>query len=219
MLEIRNINKSFGKKEILKDVSLKCNIGDIIGIFGRNGSGKSSLLKIIHGTLKADSIELEINSKLINPKKIIPSKSIAYLPQDSFLPKNLKVRNVIPLFFSNGDDQDKIFYSKGISHFENKKISTLSIGQLRYLEILLIGNLEHTYIMFDEPFSMVEPLYKEIIKEFIIDLKNEKGLIITDHYYNDVLEITDRNYIIKNGQKFKIKSKEDLEKFEYLRKN
>ena len=73
--------------------------------------------------------------------------------------------------------------------------------------------------MFDEPFSMVEPLYKDIIKEFLIDLKNEKGLIITDHYYNDVLEITDRNFIIKSGQKLNIKGKEDLEKFEYLRKN
>lgn len=219
MLEVRNINKSFKEKEILKDVSLRCDIGDVIGIFGRNGSGKSSLLKIIHGTLKADSIKLEINSKLINPKKIIPSKSIAYLPQDSFLPKNLKVRNIIPLFFSNGNNQDKIFYSKGISHFENKKIGTLSLGQLRYLEILLIGNLEHPYVMFDEPFSMVEPLYKDIIKEFLIGLKNEKGLIITDHYYNDVLEITDRNFIIKSGQKLNIKGKEDLEKFEYLRKN
>lgn len=219
MLEAQHINKSFGEKKLLKDVSLKCNIGDIIGIFGRNGSGKSSLFKIILGILKADTIKLEINSKPIHPKKIITSKSIAYLPQDSFLPKNLKVRNIILLFFSNAYSQDKIFYSKGVSNFENKTIGTLSSGQLRYLEILIIGNLQHSYVMFDEPFSKVEPLYKDIIKEFLIDLKNEKGLIITDHYYNDVLEITNRNFIIKNGKKFNVKGIEDLEKFEYLRKN
>lgn len=219
MLEIQGVNKSFGKKEVLKDISLKCNIGNIIGIFGRNGSGKSSLLKIIHGTLKADSIKIKIDSKIINSKKIIPAKHIAYLPQETFLPKNLKVREIIPLFFTSGDNQDRIFYSKGVSHFENKKIGTLSLGQLKYLEILLIGNLTHSYIMLDEPFSMIEPLYKDVIKEFLIALKSKKGLIITDHYYNDVLEITDRNFIIKDGEKHYVKNKEDLTKYEYLNRN
>lgn len=219
MLEIQNVSKSFGEKEILKDISLKCNIGNIIGIFGRNGSGKSSLLKIIHGTLKADSIKIEIDSETIKPKEIIPARHIAYLPQETFLPKNLKVRDIVPLFYPNGDNQDRIFYSKGISHFENKKIGTLSLGQLRYLEILLIGNLTHSYIMLDEPFSMIEPIYKDVIKEFLVDLKSKKGLIITDHYFNDVLEITDRNFIIKNGEKLYVKNETDLAKYEYLNKN
>jgi len=219
LLETKNINKTFGKKVILNDISLKCDIGDIIGIFGRNGSGKSSLLKIIHGTLKADSISIKINSQIVKPKEIIPSKHIAYLPQETFLPKNLKVRNIISLFFPNGNNQDRIFYSKGVSYFENKKIGTLSLGQLRYLEILLIGNLDHPYMMFDEPFSMIEPIYKDVIKEFLVDLKRKKGLIITDHYYNDVLEITDRKFIIKNGKKLPVKDETDLAKYEYLKRN
>lgn len=219
MLEIENIKKAFEKKVILNGISLKCDIGDIIGIFGKNGSGKSSLLKIIHGTLKADTIIMKINSKIVNPKEIIPSKQLAYLPQETFLPKNLKVRDIIPLFFPDGNNQDKIFYSKGVSHFENKKIGTLSLGQLRYLEILLIGNLNHPYIMLDEPFSMIEPIYKDVIKEFLVDLKRKKGLIITDHYYNDVLEITESNFIIKNGKKLPIKDETDLAKYEYLKRN
>lgn len=219
MLEVQNINKSFGKKVILKNISFHCNIGEIIGIFGRNGSGKSSLLKIIHGTLKSNTGEIEINSEILTRKKIILSKLIAYLPQDTFLPGNIKVRNIIPLFFPDGDYQDKIFYAKGVSHIANKKIGTLSLGQLRYLEILLIGHLEHPYMMLDEPFSMIEPLYIEIIKEFLISLKSEKGLIITDHYYKDVLEVTDRNFVIKNGEQLWVKDKIDLEGFGYLKSN
>jgi len=74
-------------------------------------------------------------------------------------------------------------------------------------------------MMLDEPFSMIEPLYIEIIKEFLISLKSEKGLIITDHYYKDVLEVTDRNFVIKNGEQLWVKDKIDLEGFGYLKSN
>ena len=219
LLEITNLNKSYGDKTILKNISLVCYVGEIIGIFGRNGTGKSTLLKLIFGTVKADSILLKINSEIISQKNIIPSKKIAYLPQDTFLPKEKKVRAIIPLFFPNGNDQDKIFYAPQVSNFEKTLIGKLSLGQLRYLELLIIGNLDHQFLMLDEPFSMIEPIYKDVIKTLLLKLKESKGIILTDHYYNDVLEITDKNFVIKDSEKIEISTKDDLVKYEYLNLN
>ncbi|MDO5969284.1 ATP-binding cassette domain-containing protein [Flavivirga aquimarina] len=219
LLKVTNLNKSYGKKSILKNISLECKTGEIIGVFGRNGTGKSTLLKLIFGTVKADSIIIKINSETIPQKNVIPSKKIAYLPQNTFLPKEQKVRTIIPLFFPNGDDQDKIFYSPQVSSFEKIKVGKLSLGQLRYLELLIIGNLNHPFLMLDEPFSMIEPIYKDTIKSLLIKLKESKGIILTDHYYNDVLEITDKNFVLKDTEKIQIMDKDDLVKHEYLRSN
>ena len=219
LLKVTEVNKSYGKKAILKNINLDCKVGEIIGIFGRNGTGKSTLLKLIFGTVKADSILIKINSEIISQKAIIPSKRIGYLPQDTFLPKERKVREIIPLFFPNGDDQDKIFYSPQVLSFEKTKIGKLSLGQLRYLELLIIGNLKHQFIMLDEPFSMIEPIYKDVIKSLLLELKKTKGIILTDHYYNDVLQITDKNFVIKDSEIIEIIDKSDLVKYEYLRSN
>ncbi|GGX30168.1 ATP-binding cassette domain-containing protein [Aquimarina muelleri] len=219
VLEITNLNKSYGKKILLKNINLQCKVGEIIGAFGRNGTGKSTLLKLIFGTVKADSIHIKINSKTIFPNDIISSKKIAYLPQDTFLPKEQKVREIIPLFFPNGEDQDKIFYSPQVSSFEKTKVGKLSLGQLRYLELLIIGNLSHTFLMLDEPFSMIEPIYKDVIKDLLLKLKKSKGIILTDHYYNDVFEITNKNFIIRDAKKIEIVDKADLIKYEYLKSN
>ena len=169
--------------------------------------------------MKADSILIKINSEIISQKNIIQSKRIGYLPQDTFLPKERKVREIIPLFFPNGDDQNKIFYSPQVSSFEKIKVGKLSLGQLRYLELLIIGNLNHKFLMLDEPFSMIEPIYKDVIKSLLLELKKSKGIILTDHYYNDVLEITDKNFVIKDTEKIEILDKDDLVKYEYLRSN
>jgi ABC-type lipopolysaccharide export system ATPase subunit len=66
---------------------------------------------------------------------------------------------------------------------------------------------------------MIEPIYKDVIKNLLLELKESKGIILTDHYYNDVLQITDRNFVLKNGNKIEIKDKEDLVKYEYLNSN
>lgn len=216
-LEVLNINKSFNNKCLLNNINFECRIGEIIGLFGKNGSGKSTLLKLIFGTIKADTILIKIDSKVIHPKEVIPLKLIAYMPQDSFLPKELKVRDVIPLFFPRGDDQDKIFYAPQVFSFEKIKVGKLSLGQLRYLELLIVGNLQHQFVMLDEPFSMIEPLYKDVIKDLLLNLKKTKGIILTDHYYDDVLHVTDRNFIICGGEMIDVKTKDDLYKYDYLK--
>lgn len=215
-LFVKNVTKSFGNTCVLKNISFDLSTGEVLGVFGRNGSGKSTLLKILYGTLKANSIDLYVDSKLIKISNVINDNNIAYLPQHNFLPRNLKVRSIIPLYFNEGDKQDKIFYAPRISEIANQKVSTLSLGELRYLEILLISQLNHKFIMLDEPFSMIEPLYLEIIKKLLVDLKQNKGIIITDHYYYNVLEISSKNILIKEGMMHTITNENDLVKFGYL---
>ena len=209
ILEIKNLNKSFKEKQILKDLSFEFRTDETNVIFGRNGSGKSTLLKLIYGTLKPDNLELKINGELIKNNNVILDNRIGYLPQDNFLPKNLKVSEVIAMYFS-GDKQDKVFYAPRINEIQNRKISQLSLGERRYLEIVLLGNLDHKFLLLDEPFSMIEPLYIEIIKDFLNNLKKTKGIILTDHYYNDAIEIADKIFLIKEGNKIKINERKDL---------
>ena len=191
--------------------------GEIIGLFGNNGCGKSTLLKLLFGTLKANAIDLRINEIPISPKKVISEEHIAYLPQQSFLPKHLKVRDIIPVFYKDGDAQDIIFRTPFIEKVATQKIGTLSLGQLRYFEVLLIAHLPHPFILLDEPFSMIEPLYKEVISELLLSLKAKKGIVITDHYYQDVWQITDRIVVLKNGVLHKAETKEDLQALEYIK--
>ncbi|NQY04829.1 MAG: ATP-binding cassette domain-containing protein [Flavobacteriaceae bacterium] len=217
-LTINNASKSFREKHVLNSVSFTCSTGEIIGIFGRNGSGKSTLLKILYGTLKPNGIDLSFNLVPLEPKDVITNQLIGFLPQDDFLPKELKVRDVIPMMFEEEAKQDKIFYAPRISKIENTRIGKLSAGELRYLELLLVGNLDHPFLMLDEPFSMVEPLYKEVIKVYLNDLKKEKGIILTDHYYADVLHITTKNLLLKNGETLPVYHASDLAIHGYIRK-
>jgi len=206
-LEIHKAIKSFGKKDILTDVSFSCETGEILGIFGRNGSGKSTLLKLIFGTLKANYINMSIDGVTIHPSEIITNKKIAYLPQHSFLPKNIRVRDIIPMYYKSQKKQDTIFYDTQISEISTKRIGELSIGQLRYFQVLLISQLTHPFLIFDEPFSMIDPLYKVKIGNLLNQLKQDKGIIITDHYYTDVLNISSKNILIKEGKSYSIQGK------------
>ncbi|RMA64680.1 ATP-binding cassette domain-containing protein [Ulvibacter antarcticus] len=217
-LNLYKASKSFGAKKVLEDVSIDLKTGDILGIFGRNGCGKSTLLKMLFGTLKADTLNLKINGERITSEAIIPGKIIAYLPQDPFIPKNVKVRDVIPMYYKSQKEQDAVFYNPGVAKISAKKVGSLSLGERRYFEVILIGNLPHPFIMLDEPFSMIDPLHKEAIKTFLLTLKKTKGIILTDHYYDDVLEITTRNMVISEGKSTEIASKESLIALKYLSK-
>lgn len=216
IFKLHNANISFGNKEILKQVSFSIETGEILGMFGRNGSGKSTLLKMIYGTLQKGSINSSLNETIFNPSENISKRQIAYLPQDSCLPKNVKVRDLIPIYFSEGHFQDKVFYDPYVASYSSQKVGELSMGQVRYLEVLLLANLDHPFLMLDEPFSMIEPLYKIQIKKILEEIKSRKGIIITDHYYKDVLEISTRNILIKDGKSDIINSLEDLREQGYL---
>ena len=210
---------AYGKNEVLKDISLQLSTQQIVGLFGRNGSGKSTFLKILFGSLQNKTLQLEIDSIPISQKEVILKRSIAYLPQDSFLPENKTVRTLIPMLFPDGKLQELIFYRKGVASFEKTKIGNLSIGQRKYLELLLLCYMPHPFLLLDEPFSMVEPLYKEEIKKLLEEIKLFKGIIITDHYYHDVFEVSTCALVLKDGFLLEANTQDDLKKFDYLKKS
>lgn len=209
-LTISELAKNFKSKSVLDYIAFECKTGDIIGILGRNGTGKSTLLKILFGTLKADKIRVSIDGKNISPEEIIPQQKIAYLPQESFLPKSLIVRDIVPLYFTDGSMQDKILYDPLVARMANTKAGNLSMGELRYFELMLVSTLPNPFLILDEPFSMVEPLYREKIKEKLLSLKTTKGIIMTDHYYNDILETANTCLLLRNGRLITVNSIDDL---------
>lgn len=218
-LHLHNASKSFGKKKLLDDISFQLATGEILGLFGKNGSGKSTLLKMIFGTEKADAINLSISDQVIKPSEVIKEKEIAYLPQISMLPRHLKVREIIPIYFSEEEKQDSLFYDPLLAKITARRISELSMGEVRYLEILLVGNLNHPFVLLDEPFYMIDPLYRIEIQKILKKLQSKKAILITDHYYSDVLSVTTKNLLLKEGKIYSISNTQDLENLEYLGKN
>lgn len=214
-LNLNSVDLSFGKKQVLSDVSLTCSTGDILAIFGRNGSGKSTLLKILFGALRPKTMELYINGNRVE-RVSTKSKLVAYLPQAPFIPKDLTARQIIPMYFRDGATQDRIFYTPLINKIERQRFGSLSLGEQKYLELLLVVNLPHPFILLDEPFAMLEPLHIESVKGILNSHKKDKGIIITDHYYRDVFEISSRQLIIKDGISHEISSLNELCEYGYL---
>lgn len=218
VLQLYSVSKHFGKKEVIRHISFVLKTGQILGLYGRNGSGKSTLLKTIHGSLTATDINLTYEETKIYPEEIISQQIISYVPQDPFLPKNTKVRDLILIYFSKEKQQDVLFYDEVIKDFTHQRVSELSIGQRKYLEVLLVSHLPHPFLLLDEPFSMLEPLQIERLKKHLLSLKSSKGIIITDHYYNEVLEISTDNMVMQDGVGIPITIKEDLVTYKYLSK-
>ncbi|MDT0554546.1 ABC transporter ATP-binding protein [Patiriisocius hiemis] len=217
--QLYNAQIKFGSKELLQNVSFTLSTGEVLGIFGRNGSGKSTLLKMLFGTQQGGSIGAAIDSKIFNPKENILQQHIGYVPQHEFVPKQPKVRDIIPMYYPDEETQDKVFYTKGIHKLTAKRVGELSEGERKFFEVILVGSGSHPFLFLDEPFSMIDPLKKDLIKEFLLQRKETKGIIITDHYYDDVLQMTSKNIVLKDGKSFTISSVENLKEFEYLSKN
>jgi ABC-type multidrug transport system ATPase subunit len=213
-LIVKSVRKRFGKLKVLEEVSFTCSTGEVLAIFGRNGTGKSTLLRILFGVLKPDHADILVNNQPLTRNR--SNEFFGFHHQQVFLPKNITVRNLVPLFYPDGDDQNKIFYDPYINRIEKQKIGDISIGEQRYLQFLLLINSSHPFLLLDEPFSMTGPQITEIIKEKIREKKDKKGFIITDHFYKDVLEIADRVKMMKNGVMISIAEKAELVTHGYL---
>lgn len=212
-LHIDSITKSFGKKDILKDIYFSCETGNICGLLGRNGSGKSTLFQIIFGTIKGDTQYIKLNDIILKNQSDRKNR-IAYLPQHSFLPKNIKIKNLIDLFCAK-ENNTKITQSKFIQPFLNEIPNTLSGGELRIVEVLLIIYSKAEFILLDEPFHSLSPKTVTEIKT-IIKQQTDKGFIISDHQYHDVLDISDNIFLLSDTHLKPIKDFTELKRFNYL---
>jgi ABC-type multidrug transport system ATPase subunit len=215
LLEVDSVMISFDDRQILGGCYLRCETGDIIGILGRNGCGKSSLLKIIFGTLFTYNKFIRINQKVYKyPYK--HGNLIAYLPQHDFLPKNISIKKIVSIYIPTEAGRAKITNDLRLKDHLKKRISELSGGELRYLEIMLLVNLDVKFILLDEPFSKVEPLYKKVISDLIKEYCATKGFIITDHDYRNTIETSDRIILIINGACKPINELIELEQWNYV---
>lgn len=208
VLEIDSVQKKFDYKSILSDVYLKCETGEIIGLLGRNGSGKSTLLKIIFGILDADFKFVRIDGVIKNRTSDL-FKDISYLSQDNFIPNSFSVKKAIEL--SIDSQKIKSFYDdEMIKSITDKKINHLSGGELRYLEIKLILLNPSKFVLLDEPYNGLSPIMIEKINQLIIANSLKKGIIITDHNYENVIKISNKLVLMKGGKTFIIKDKNEL---------
>tara|TARA_R110000850_G_scaffold30630_1_gene84134 strand:+ start:4937 stop:5620 length:684 start_codon:yes stop_codon:yes gene_type:complete len=213
-LHIDSVTKSYNNKVILSDVFISCQKEEIIGLIGRNGSGKSTLLKIVFGTEKSDSKFVKIGNKVI--RNISDGRNlINYLPQDNFLPNNISIRSLINLFLEK-ENRNLLFDNVHIKPLLNKKNQDLSGGEKRIVEILLIIHSKAEYILLDEPFNGVSPIIRDYIIEYIKSNKSSKGYIITDHDYENVINLADRIVFLQNGFLKEIKDKSELIELGYL---
>lgn len=213
-LEADSIRKSYGDKQVLTDVFIKCSTGDILGMLGRNGSGKSTLLKILFGTLSTDYKHISINGEYLEqPYK--KEGAIGFLNQDNFLPKRLTVRKILNLFDIRTDDPE--FYNDEVlSKIYDTIVGNLSGGESRYLEVKLILNLDKKFVLLDEPFNGISPLHIDLIKEMIRKHAVNKGIILTDHDYRNVLDVANKYMILFDGGVKILRSEEDFIYWGYL---
>lgn len=213
-LHVDSVRKSYGNNLILSDVFLSCKTGEIKGLIGRNGCGKSTLLKIIFGVEKAEFSFVRVNNKVI--RNISDGRNlINYLPQDNFLPNNIKIKRLIRLFLGK-KKSDLLFENAFIKPLLNKTNNVLSGGEKRIVEILLILNSEAVFILLDEPFNGVSPIVREQIISIINSMRNTKGIIITDHDYRNVIKLADKIVFLKDGHLKEIKKHEELIELGYL---
>lgn len=213
-LHVDSVVKHFGLRLILNDVFVSCQPGEIIGLLGRNGSGKSSLLQIIFGSLNAENKFVKIGEKHIH--SLSDNRDLLhYLPQDNFLPSHVKIKNIISSFCIRPKAL-LLFENDFIKPLLNKKSGQLSGGERRIIEIYLLVYSEASYLLFDEPFNGIAPLHKEMIKDLIKEHSHHKGFIVTDHDYRNILDISTSVILIHDGNTKRINERQELIDWGYL---
>lgn len=205
-LFIDSVACRFGKRMVLSSVFVNCKVGEVVGLLGRNGAGKSTLMKVIFGALNGYYKYCKLNGRLF--MKGYRTRHIAYLSQQPMIPSYVKVGFAAKLYA--GKYKEQLMANTFIQHHHNQLISSLSVGVRRMIEALIILYSDAQFVLLDEPFSNIAPLYIDEINRHINLLKSEKGFIITDHYYERILEISDRIVLIHNGCNYQINTREDL---------
>ena len=214
ILEVSGIQKSFNNKLLLSDIYLKLETGQIMGLFGINGSGKSTLLKIIFGIVPALNKSIFVNGISKNNASTLLDE-IGYLHQNQFIPNHFSVLQTILL---SVDKQKARFVCEDdfLKSLLNQKIRDLSFGELRYLQVKLILSNQSKFTLLDEPFSGLSPKMADIVALLIKENSQEKGIIVTDHNYRNVVEIATDLRILSDGKLHIINEKAELIQKGYL---
>ena len=201
LVECKRLCKSYDEKQVIKDVNLKIPKGKIIGLLGKNGTGKTTLIKLINDLLTPTSGEILINGK----KPGVESKEIiSYLPERTYLDREMSVKDAIKYFeefYTNFDSQKAVKLLKDLDLDMNSKISKMSKGMQEKLQLILVMSRNAELYILDEPLGGVDPATRDYILDTILSNFCEgASVIISTHLIADIERILDEVIFIDKGE-------------------
>ena len=213
--------KSYSNKKIVKGISINVNRGEVVGLLGPNGAGKTTTFYMITGMIRPDSGEVDIEGNNITklPMYKRAREGIGYLTQEPSVFTQLSVEDNLKLILEmteldkkqQSDRLEQLLSDFSIEHIRKSKAFTLSGGERRRTEIARALVTEPKFILLDEPFAGIDPIAVEDIQKIIFDLKSRNiGVLITDHNVRETLTITDRAYLLFEGDILKSGSAREL---------
>lgn len=215
LLECKNLSKSFDNKKILKDVNIIIPRGKIVGLLGKNGQGKTTLLKLINDLLTPTSGEVLIEG--LHPG-VESKKIISYLPERTYLDKEMKIIDTINYFnefYDNFNIEKAKKLLKDLDLDINSKISKMSKGMQEKLQLILVMSREADLYILDEPLGGVDPATRDYILDTILsNFKEGSSVIISTHLISDIERILDEVIFIDKGKIILTASADELRKKE-----
>ena len=201
LLEINHLYKSYDSKNVLCDINLKVKQGKIIGLLGKNGTGKSTLIKLINDLLVPDKGNIKVNGKAIGVES---KKIISYLPERTYLNKNMTVLEVINYFrdfYDNFDSAKAIKLLQDLKLDVNQKLSKMSKGMQEKVQLVLVMSRKAKLYILDEPLGGVDPATRDYILDTILNnFSDDASIIISTHLISDIERILDEVIFIDNGK-------------------
>ncbi|MCI1186850.1 ATP-binding cassette domain-containing protein [Hymenobacter sp. DH14] len=215
VLEADGIRIEFGGRQVLGSIYLRVQTGQIVGLLGRNGSGKSVLLQTIFGARAVADASVRVNGRRVVPAFREPGL-LNYLPQEPLLPPSLTLARAAALL--GVDIKAATARFPELRPQFGQTLGELSGGSARLVQALLLLHADTAFSLFDEPFSGVMPVHVETLAEEMQRVKARKGLLITDHRYAEVLPICDVVYLLHQGRLLKLEGdvREQLRDYGYL---
>ena len=210
-LRTENLVKSYRTRKVVKKVNIEVNQGEIVGLLGPNGAGKTTTFYMVVGLTRPDEGKVLLNDDDVThfPMHQRAKKGVSYLPQEPSVFRKLTVEdNIIAVLESQkltSFDRKKkaraLLRELNILHIKDSKAYSLSGGERRRVEISRALATSPVFVLLDEPFAGIDPIAVADIQSIISQLKNKGiGVLITDHNVRETLSITDRAYIINDGQ-------------------
>ena len=230
ILSAKGLHKQYGKRMVVKDVDVLLERGEIVGLLGPNGAGKTTSFYMITGMIKPTKGNIFLDDYEITNDAMYKRarKGIGYLAQEPSIFGKLTVEDNLKLVLelrkdlSQKEQREKmelLLQDLSVSHLVQSKGSTLSGGERRRVEIARCLCMDPDFILLDEPFAGVDPIAVEEIQGIVHSLKQKKiGVLITDHNVRETLSITDRSYLLFDGQILKSGTSESLANDEEARR-
>ncbi len=201
LLEYRNVSKSFGKAQVLRDINLKIPSGKIIGLLGKNGTGKSTLIKLANDLLTPNSGEVLFMNQHIDAASKL---QIAYLPERTYLDKAMDVQQTLNFFAEFYDNFDIQKATKLVGDLDLKldtQIAKMSKGMQEKLQLILVMSRKAKLYLLDEPLGGVDPATRDYILDTILsNFEEGASVIISTHLIADIERILDEVIFINNGE-------------------